>query len=169
MRAPTLIIGCGNPSRGDDALGPTAIEEIERRMARHPEWGQIEFVTDFQLQIEFVTDLENRQRIIFIDAAVSGAEPFSFEPLVARAGGSVTSHALSPASLLAVYRAVHGEDAPPSSLLGIRGYKFELGAQLSERARSNLDAAFETLEQCLNANPDVVVPSLPERSGSGPG
>jgi len=32
MRAPTLIIGYGNPSRGDDALGPTAIAAIERRM-----------------------------------------------------------------------------------------------------------------------------------------
>lgn len=152
MRAPTLIIGYGNPSRGDDALGPTAIEAIERRMPQHPEWGQVEFVTDFQLQIEFVTDLENRQRVIFIDAAASGAAPFSFGSMKAGEGVPMATHALSPAALLAVYRRIHGADAPASFLLGIRGYEFELGAPLSERARANLDAALAMLEHWLNVS-----------------
>src|SRR5689334_10790665 len=127
MRAATLIIGYGNPSRGDDALGPAAIEAIERLAQAHPEWGALEVVTDFQLQIEFVTDLAGRERIVFIDAAASGAAPFAFGPLVAKEDASLSSHSLSPASLLTVYRSFHGEDAPPCFLLGIMGYDFDLG------------------------------------------
>lgn len=149
MRPPTLIIGYGNPSRGDDALGPTAIDEIERRVERHPAWGQVELLTDFQLQVEFVTDLDDRARILFIDAAASGDEPFSFESLIAERRGPIATHALSPASLLTAYRNFHGHAAPPSFLLAIRGYKFELGASLSAEAKRNLDAALGMLEQWL--------------------
>jgi hydrogenase maturation protease len=149
VRAPTLIIGYGNPSRGDDALGPTAIDEIERSMADHPEWSEIEFLTDFQLQIEYVTDLAGRERVLFIDALASGAEPFSFDRLEPKQDGSVTTHALSPAALLAVYRSYHGDEPPPVFLLGIRGYAFELGEPLSPAAQSNLSQAMAMLKQWL--------------------
>jgi len=149
--APTLVIGYGNPSRGDDALGPMAIEAVERLAAAHPEWGEVEVLTDFQLQVEFVTDLVGRKRIVFIDAAASGPEPCSIEPLQAERDASFTSHAVSPASLLAAFRSFQGEDAPPSYLLGIRGYAFDLGAPLSAGAQRNLDAALAMLEQWLAA------------------
>jgi len=157
MCASTLIVGYGNPSRGDDALGPAANNAIERLMTDHPAWGEVEIVTDFQLQIEFVTDLANRQRIVFIDAAASGAEPFAFGPLEAKEDASITTHSLSPASLLTVYRSFHGAEAPPSFLLGIRGYDFELGTPLSAGAQRNLDAAVAMLEQWLTFNS----PALP--------
>lgn len=152
MRAPTLIIGYGNPSRGDDALGPASIAEIEARIVHHPEWEPVETMTDFQLQLEFVTDLADRQRIVFIDAAANGPEPFTFGPLEAKHDGSVTTHALSPAGLLMVYRSFHGENAPSCFLLGIRGYEFALGAPISMRAQSNLDAAMTMLEQWLTTD-----------------
>lgn len=156
MRAATLIIGYGNPSRGDDALGPAAIDAVERLMGAHPEWGDVDFVTDFQLQIEFVTDLAERRRIVFIDATASGAEPFIFGPLQAKQDASITTHALSPASLLTVFRDFHGDDAPPSFLLAIRGYDFELGAPLSEGAQGNLHAAIAMLEQWLTKEREAI-------------
>lgn len=155
MGAPTLIIGYGNPSRGDDALGPSAIDAIERLAGEHPEWGEMETATDFQLQIEFVTDLAGRERIIFIDAAASGAEPFSFAPLQAKQDASISSHALSPAALLTVYRDFHGEDAPPTFLLGIRGYDFDLGVPLSAQAEKNLSAAVAMMEDWLSVQSKV--------------
>lgn len=154
MRAPTLVIGYGNPSRGDDALGPQAAAEIERLAALHPEWGAIEVLTDFQLQVEFVTDLADRRRILFIDAAANGTEPFSFMPLAAKQDASLTSHALSPAGLLAVYRDFHQTDAASSHLLGIRGYDFELGASVSFHAQRNLETALVMLQRWFPAKGD---------------
>jgi hydrogenase maturation protease len=152
MRSPTLIIGYGNPSRGDDALGPAAADAIEQLVSQHPEWGSVEVLTDFQLQIEFVTDLAKRQRIVFIDAAANGAEPWSFGPLTPRQDASISTHALSPASLLTVYREFHGEAAPPAFLLAIRGYDFDLGVPLSPLARENLHAAVAMLEAWLSSD-----------------
>lgn len=150
MRAATLVIGYGNPSRGDDALGPAAVDAVERLVAQHPEWGDVETVTDFQLQIEFVTDLAGRERIVFIDAAATGAMPFAFGPLAAARDASFTTHALSPSSLLTVFQDFHGEPAPPCFLLAVRGYDFELGAPLSDGAQGNLAAAIAMLEQWMN-------------------
>jgi hypothetical protein len=59
---------------------------------------------------------------------------------------------LSPASLWTVFRNFHGEDAPPSFLLGIKGYDFDLGVPLSAAAQRNLEAAVAMLEQWLSAN-----------------
>jgi hydrogenase maturation protease len=160
VRAPTLIIGYGNPSRGDDALGPTAIAALERRMARKARPTPIEYLTDFQLQIEFVTDLAERERIVFIDAAANGAEPFSFLPLAAREGEPMATHALSPASLLTVFQQYHQCAAPPCFLLAVRGYAFELGAPLSLRAQRNLDAALAMLERWIDRPDGHVAPEL---------
>lgn len=149
MTVPTLIVGYGNPSRGDDALGPAALDAIREMAARAPDWGEVELVTDFQLQIEFVTDLAGRQRVLFIDAAASGAGPFQFGPVLARRDASVSTHSVSPSALLAVYKEFHGEEPPPAFLLGIRGYDFDLGVPLSERARRNLDEAVGMLRSWL--------------------
>ncbi len=146
MPAPTLIIGYGNPSRGDDALGPLALAALERHPAAA---GRIELLTDFQLQIELVTDMAGRERVIFIDADASLSQPFSFTPLQAQSGTLSTSHALAPASLLGVYAHFHACAAPPAFLLAIRGYQFELGAPLSGAARQNLDAAVQMLATWL--------------------
>lgn len=66
--APILIIGIGNPSRGDDALGPLAIERLEAL-----DLAGVELLTDFQLQVEYALDLAGRRRVIFVDASVSGS------------------------------------------------------------------------------------------------
>jgi hypothetical protein len=67
---PLLVLAIGNPSRGDDALGPlfaSARGELARRRDRR---GQVELLTDFQLQIEHALDLVGRARVVFVDASV---------------------------------------------------------------------------------------------------
>jgi len=131
-----VLIGYGNPGRGDDALGPMLIEAVEQQAL-----PQVECLTDMQLQIEHVTDLENRRLIIFADADAACAAPFEFTPVTAARDDSYSSHAMSPAALLYAYRQVHHEDAPTAYILRIRGYDFGLGAPLSGQATGNLHAA----------------------------
>ena len=68
--APRLVIGIGNPSRGDDAIGPLAVERLEALAL-----PGVELLTDFQLQVEHALDLIGRRDLshlkILFDAGKS--------------------------------------------------------------------------------------------------
>jgi len=142
---PILIFGYGNPSRGDDALGPMLLEQIDT----HPD---VELLTDFQLQVEHSLDMIGRELILFIDASVSCPSPFEFRHLDSSNPQSVptyTTHQLTPDALLSSYLDVHHMAAPPCYLLSIRGEQFELGLPLSSSAQNNLQHAIQWLERLL--------------------
>ena len=98
--APLLVFGWGNLSRGDDALGPLCIERL--RATPGPS-GRVDYLDDYQLQIEHALDLVGRQRVLFIDASLSCLAPFEVTQLLAEHDASFTTHALSPQALLQVY------------------------------------------------------------------
>ena len=138
---PILVFGYGNPGRGDDALGPEVVAAIEAAG-----FADAEIQTDMQLQVEHVTDLEGRERILFVDADVSCAEPYLFSTLEPEKDGSYTSHAMTPGALLHAFRKVYGSDAPPAYMLRVRGYNFELGDPMGGQATVNLAAAIELVK-----------------------
>lgn len=144
VTAPLLIFAYGNPSRGDDALGPLLLERLE---ALH--LPQVELLTDFQLQVEHAIDLQGRERVLFIDASVSCPPPFAFSRLAPAKDRSFTSHAMSPSAVLQAYQELYGE-APPAWLLAVRGEAFELGEPLSPAAAANLEAAFGSLQNFVS-------------------
>ncbi len=139
---PILIFGYGNPSRGDDAIAPQLLSRLEALQI-----PGVELVTDFQLQVEHAIDLEGRELVLFIDASVSGAAPYTFSRLLAQQDNSYTSHEMSPAAVLHVYRQINSEPPPPSYLLAVHGEFFDLGEPLSEAAATNLEAAFILLQK----------------------
>ncbi|MBS2018369.1 MAG: hydrogenase maturation protease [Deltaproteobacteria bacterium] len=146
--APLLVVGIGNPSRGDDALGPLFLERLGKTFAPAIARGDVELMTDFQLQIEHALDLRGRERVVFVDASVRAAPPFELAPVEAAHDASISTHAMSPAALLATYRSVLGEP-PESWLLAIRADRFELGEGLSKGAEANLEAALAGLSSAL--------------------
>jgi hydrogenase maturation protease len=146
-----LIFAYGNPSRGDDALGPALLERIERDGV--PE--QVQLLTDFQLQIEHAMDLKGRRLVLFVDADQSVLAPFALTPIKPEEEIGYTTHAMSPAAVLSVYQRIESNPAPPCFVLRIRGYGFELGAPLSEKAEANLGAAVRRVHRLLaTATPD---------------
>lgn len=150
MVKPVLLFGYGNPSCGDDALGPLLLEYIEN----HVDLVAIELLVDFQLQIEHALDLENRSLVLFVDASFSAASAFEFSELAPAKDGSYTSHAMSPSALMDVYREIKQQIPPPCFLLSIRGEKFGLGEGLSAAANNNLQQACRFAGSLLQ-NPDV--------------
>ena len=146
MGKPVLVFGYGNLSRGDDALGPLLLEHLEQ----HSNLDQIELLTDFQLQVEHALDLQNRNLVLFIDASVACQQAFAFERLRPIKDDSYTTHAMSPAAVLAVYQNIQKCDPPPCFLLSVRGEQFELGAALSANAEQNLQSASKFADQLLN-------------------
>lgn len=140
MPAPLLVLGIGNPSRGDDAVGPLFLEQIGEALAEDVARGDIELITDFQLQIEHSLDLVGRSRVIFVDASVKAAPPFEFSRVTPVRDASFSSHAMSPEGVMATHREALGEP-PEAWVLAIRGERFLLGEPLSACARAHLEAA----------------------------
>jgi hydrogenase maturation protease len=148
MTPPTLVFGWGNPSRGDDALGPAFVERV-RALAL----PGVEVLEDFQLQPEHALDLVGRRRVLFVDASAAAPAPFGAGPIVAARDASFTTHAMSPQALLQVFQEVQGARPPPCVLLAIRGERFGLGEALSAAGARHLDAALQWARRWLSAVP----------------
>ena len=140
--APRLVFGWGNPSRGDDALGPLFVERLAAQLPTSHR-ANFELLTDFQLQVEHALDLDGRQDVLFVDASAFAARPFTIHRIDALEAPTFTTHALTPQALLAVYVRLRSPPPPPCSLLAIRGESFELGAPMSIAATAHLDAALD--------------------------
>jgi hydrogenase maturation protease len=136
VTAPILVFGWGNPSRGDDALGPLFVDRLTELAL-----PGVECITDFQLQVEHALDLQDRRCALFVDASVDVAAPFAVSVIGPLQDASFTSHAMSPQSVLQVYSDLNDAPPPPSWLLAIRGERFELGEPLSGNAARNIEAA----------------------------
>lgn len=138
---PLLVLAWGNPSRGDDALGPLLAERLLVHAQTAGLASRVEVLTDFQLQVEHALDLVDRERILFVDAALNLAEPFTVRTLQAARGGGIGSHALAPEAVLQVFQDLHHHPPPPATLLAIRASAFELGSAPGADALADLDQA----------------------------
>jgi hydrogenase maturation protease len=142
-----VVLAWGNPGRGDDGLGPAFAQRAEG--LSHDTRHALAVETDFQLQPEHAVDLLDRDAVLFVDASVAAPEPFSFGPVDAARDRSFTSHAMSPAAVLAAFRDAFGEAPPAAYTLAIRGEAFELGTGLSAAATARLEAAVSFFERLI--------------------
>jgi len=145
-----VIFGYGNPSRGDDGIGPELMERAEALLRQSPGLGAVELIQDFQLQIEHALDLEGVDLALFLDASVGATAPYTFTRLASAEDASYTTHELSPGAVLHVYHKIHPGTAPPSYLLSVRGDQFDLGAPIAPAATANMNAAWDLLIRLLD-------------------
>jgi len=144
--APFLIIAVGNRSRGDDSLGPLLLEQLQQTEAMSLD---VEFLEDYQLQVEHALDLRDRCGVLFIDAALPGiVKQVSLEPIIANQVVLISSHSLCAEAVLYVSTKVNGGE-PPSWQLAIEGESFGLGENLSAVAEKHLKLAFDTAREWL--------------------
>ncbi len=164
-QAPLLVFGYGNPSRGDDALGPALVDWLGGQEALV---AAVDLLTDFQLQIEHALDLAERRLVLFADASLEVPAPWGLRRLHPRPEQRPFSHAMNPAGVLEVYRRVQGREPPPCYLLAIRGYGFELGHPLSAPARRNLSDAQSLVTKLVSRQEEVAWERL-AAAGPAPG
>jgi len=152
-----VVLAWGNPSRGDDGLGPALAARLETSAARFGRDVRVE--TDFQLQPEHAADLVDCDAAIFVDAAVDAPEPFGFRRLTPARDRTFTTHAMSPEAVLAAYRDAFGVEPPPAYALAVRGESFDLGTGLSPGAMNRMEDAAAFLESLLGAlDPGMTAP-----------
>ena len=141
MTAPLVIFAIGNPSRGDDALGPLLSARLRPWLETAGLAATVELIEDFQLNIEHALDLVGRRLAVFIDAGAETPGPFVFARILPSTATTHSTHALAPETVLHVYRLTEGREPPPAFVLCIRGEGFALGDGLSVAAESALAQA----------------------------
>ncbi len=140
-----LVIGYGNPLRGDDALGPRIAAAIAER--RLPD---VRVVTPHQLAPELAADLARARRAIFVDASsLPGQDSIHVHPLEPSSEPTAIGHLSRPGELLALAQALFGH-RPPAWLVTAPAQCFDIGAPLSAHAKTSLAAAIESVASLCN-------------------
>ena len=131
----TLIIGYGNPLRGDDAVGFLAAERL-RALVQDAE---IDVLAVHQLTPELMEPISRADRVLFIDAAATG-DPGTIhrKKVLPAAATPGFTHFAEPAALLAGARSLFGH-APQAWLFTVSGGDFELTRDLSVPVAKALD------------------------------
>jgi len=139
MSPQVLVLGLGNPLRGDDGVGPRVIEELNRR-------GLPEGVTTLDAGtggVDLLHVLEGWERAIVVDAADVDREPgqyVRFTPEEARLVESADGFSLHNAGLaevLALAKAA-GQPLPELVIFGVQPEKIGWGEGLSPAVEAAL-------------------------------
>jgi hydrogenase maturation protease len=160
----TLVLGYGNPGRLDDGLGPAVARAVAE--LRLPD---VTVEEAYQLTVEDAVEVARHERVVFVDAAVEGPEPFALLPVEPRPwdGGAFATHTVAPSVVLGLARDVYGARTR-GWLLAVRGYRFRaFGEGLSPGARANLAAAVGALRGWVG--PRLLGPVPRARAVSPPG
>lgn len=128
--ATTLVIGCGNTLRGDDAAGPIVAEAVGM-LGQHG----VESIVCQQLTPELSARIAGAARVIFVDATVEPASlqsslPMAREIKAGTSGGPILGHSGDPTMLMALAQGLFGR-VPRAWLVTIPARHFEIGAGLS--------------------------------------
>lgn len=155
---PPLLIGVGQPDRGDDALGLVALERLADRsktVERIPHHGE---------GLGLIALWEGRGRVVLIDALDAGRPPgtllrFSPDsgPLLAKAFRT-SSHAFGVAEAVEMAR-VLGRLPESLVILGLQGACWDLGAPLSAPVAAALPDLTEAARAALMAPDDPAAAS----------
>lgn len=131
-----LLIGYGNPGRGDDGLGPAFSQAMAARA--FPGW---DVDTDYQLVAEHALAVSEHDLVVFADAEIGGETAYSFRQIRSGAPQLLGSHSLVPETVLALCDTLYGA-RPRAYVLGITGQHFgDMKEGLSRQAQANLAEA----------------------------
>jgi hydrogenase maturation protease len=126
----TIIIGYGNPLRGDDAVGVLTVEALEQD-GMPP---QVDLLTCPLLTSDLAEELAFCDRVAFIAASISDDTPpgtikqITLEPRAANPGG--ISHGFDAPELLALTGILYSH-IPEAVLFSVASARFDLTESLS--------------------------------------
>lgn len=133
--AVTLVIGYGNPLRGDDGLG----WHVAQQLTALPRPHDLHILACHQLTPELAEPVSQAALVIFIDATPEGVPGLLTCRWIGADPGAPTtfSHYLTPASLLACAQALYGT-CPTAAVLSVAGICFGCSERLSPAMRTAL-------------------------------
>lgn len=141
-----LIYGIGNPGRQDDSLGVAFATKFE-------EWAtsinlSIDIDYNFQLSIEDAARISGHKLVIFVDASKEKIEDYCLTRIQPVPSSTATTHSISPESILFLCKELF-DLQPAAFIVHIKGYEWEFGEPLTEKAQNNLAKAIEKMKNIL--------------------
>jgi hydrogenase maturation protease len=131
-----LLIGYGNPGRGDDGLGPAFAQRIADKKL-----PGLSVEIDFQLMADHSLTISQHDLVIFVDATVACDDPFIFTELTDVTPQNLGSHSVTPEAAVALSRLLF-QTTPRAFVLGIAGdHVGEIEEGLSAAALISLSLA----------------------------
>ena len=131
----TLIIGYGNPTRGDDAIGCHAACVLEQYFWNDPD---VEVIAAQQLTPEMVDDILQRDFVLFLDASFGDQPGTILRTTVSpEPGPGGFDKPFTPSSLLTAAEQLYG-DAPLAMSITMAGWSFDLGQKISQIANRRM-------------------------------
>ena len=156
----TLIIGFGNPDRGDDGAALHVVNRLRRRLGQTPlteddgglgDLGRDTAVFVPLLVPELAVDAAAYERIVMVDAHITEEQrPVVFLRLQPEYQLPALSHHLSPAMFFWLVQAAPGRNRT-AFLVSLRGHSFELQRGLSPATAALVDPAAEKILELLHA------------------
>ena len=143
-----LVIGMGNPLRGDDGVGWHVIERLRDTAADE----RAELLACHQLTPELAGPLAQSEQVIFVDAAEG--EPAGEVRLecVADTGGAwqpeAFSHRLDPSALVQYAKAVYGT-GPKAVVVSVKGSEYGFSENLSGPVLDAVPRVLSLIEDLL--------------------
>lgn len=138
---PPLVIGIGNPTRGDDGAG----QQVVKALARLLPWGSYQLVQ--QLTPELAEDIAAAREVIFVDASV---EARSLNIVTVTPGEMPAgSHSVTPGGLLALAQQVYGTLPDRALAVAIPAYDLSFSNELSAGTARWVREAVRQLEAWL--------------------
>jgi len=141
-----LVIGYGNPLRGDDGFGVYVAERLHHEGVGE----QVTLITRHLLTPELAEDLSEAEFVLFI--AVSSSSPYGAQICRRiRPGLSVVqsfASGLSPESLLSCTQAVY-DHLPQGLLVEVGSSRFDQGACLSPEIAGLVEPAAEVVQAII--------------------
>jgi hydrogenase maturation protease len=145
-----LILGIGNPLRGDDGLGRVVAEQLAQASDLE---CSIQVV--HQLTPELAQDMAAARLVVMIDATRAG-EPGDVRirslSSPAQQPGAVGTHHTTPEELVGLTRAVYGH-CPPVVVMTVTGADFSMGEQISPVVEQKIALASTAVRQICASFP----------------
>ncbi|MEA2008917.1 MAG: hydrogenase maturation protease [Chloroflexota bacterium] len=136
-RPATLIVGLGNPLRGDDGVGPRVVEELLRREIP----SHVEVLDAGSGGLDLLHILKGRELAVVVDSARLGEDPGQFirftPSQVELAPRSFNPHHASLAEVMTLARAL-GQPLPRIVVFGIQAAKLDWGEGLSPAVENTI-------------------------------
>lgn len=142
-----LIYGFGNPGRKDDGLGIAFADRMEKWVQKKG-IQNIDFDTNYQLNIEDAYSISKYDLVLFADASLEPLNHYKITFVEPSPNVNFSMHSVSPSYIAYLCRELY-DRKPLIFLLHIKGYEWNMEEGLTQMASKSLKKAISFTHKLL--------------------